>query len=401
MSPKALYLQNKVCHKKIKGENVMNSQNIIIYRDSLLPISETFIKAQAENFQSFSAYYAGTKRVRNGLPLPKDKVIVETSNDSPNNSLYEVVCKITGLRFRLINQLKKVNPLLIHAHFGPDGVLAIPIAQKFNIPLVVTFHGYDATIYDEYLKKQSFNVRNYVRHKEKLIKTGTNFIAISNFIKNKLIQKGFPENKIITHYVGVDLSRLTPNPNIEREEIVLFVGRLVKNKGCEYLIKAMEIVQQTHPNVSLVVIGDGPEKIHLEQLATNKLRNVKFLGKQPYDEVIKWLNRAKIFSVPSIEISTGASEGFGMVFAEANAMGVPVVSFHTGGIPEAVAHETTGFLAPQKDWTQLAKYINLLLKNKELWDKFSKQGMYRVRKLFDIKEQTKKLEDLYREILGL
>ena len=73
------------------------------------------------------------------------------------------------------------------------------------------------------------------------------------------------------------------------------------------------------------------------------------------------MNRASILCVPSVVVDSGESEAFGIVFAESQAMGLPVVSFSTGGIPEAVAHGETGFLADEADSGLLAKYIQLLL----------------------------------------
>ncbi|MGR6005332.1 glycosyltransferase [Bacillus paranthracis] len=88
-----------------------------------------------------------------------------------------------------------------------------------------------------------------------------------------------------------------------------------------------------------------------------------------------------------------------MVFAEANSMGVPVVSFDSGGISEAVSHGETGFLAPEKDIDILASYIKTLFKDEELWSEFSKNGIERVRSLYNLKENTKGLEEIYKKTL--
>jgi glycosyltransferase involved in cell wall biosynthesis len=93
-------------------------------------------------------------------------------------------------------------------------------------------------------------------------------------------------------------------------------------------------------------------------------------------------------------------EAFGMVFAEAQAMGLPVASFASGGIPEAVKHKETGLLAPEGDWRKLAENINLLLENRDLWDSFSEEGMRYVRENFDVKSQSKKLESIYDKVLN-
>jgi glycosyltransferase involved in cell wall biosynthesis len=153
------------------------------------------------------------------------------------------------------------------------------------------------------------------------------------------------------------------------------------------------------PEVELVIIGDGPLGPTLKQLAKETLHRYRFLGVQPPESVQAWMNRAKVFCVPSVTATSGDSEGFGMVFAEAQAMGLPVVSCATGGIPEAVAHGETGFLVAERDWEGLAGYILLLLKKDGLWHRFSVAGQSRTRALFNLQKQTRVLEETYKQVL--
>ena len=125
----------------------------------------------------------------------------------------------------------------------------------------------------------------------------------------------------------------------------------------------------------LVIIGDGPLRPRLEQTARElALRHVSFLSTQPAGLVRYWMNRARVFCVPSVTVDSGASEGFGMVFAEAQAMGLPVASFATGGIPEAVVHGETGLLARERDTAGLAHNIISLLSDRAMWERFSDAG---------------------------
>jgi glycosyltransferase involved in cell wall biosynthesis len=88
-----------------------------------------------------------------------------------------------------------------------------------------------------------------------------------------------------------------------------------------------------------------------------------------------------------------------MVFAEAQAMGLPVASFRSGGIPEAVDHGKTGLLAKERDWRSLAENIMALLRNEDYWKRTSEAGPVRARKYFNLSVQTKKLEDIYRKVI--
>lgn len=371
---------------------------VLIYRDQILPPSETFIKSQAERLESFHSYFMGSRLVP-GLEIEADKrIIINTGGVAGRRK--ELEFKLMGPGRGLTRRLKAIQPRLIHAHFGPEGCLAMPIAEKLNIPLIVTFHGYDATTKDEYARKSYFTHRNYLKHRSKLQQKGALFIAVSDFIRSKLISQGYPPEKIIRHYIGINLESFTPEPSIEREELVLFVGRLVEVKGCAYLIRAMAEVQRERPNAKLVIIGDGPLRGELEQMASEQLTHYRFLGTQPSSVVREWMNRARVFSVPSIRAENGAEEGLGMVFLEAAAMGVPVASFATGGIPEAVEHGRSGYLAPERDAQTLGTYIQQLLADRELWQTFSEYGRMRVSRQFDLLEQTRKMEDLYKMVIS-
>jgi colanic acid/amylovoran biosynthesis glycosyltransferase len=109
--------------------------------------------------------------------------------------------------------------------------------------------------------------------------------------------------------------------------------------------------------------------------------------------------RASVLCTPSIVDVSGDAEGFGIVFIEAQVSGLPVVSFSSGGVPEAVAHEETGFLAPEKDWRTLSRYLVILLKNQDVWTRFSFAGRERAKKLFDVRRQTEKLEQIYEDVI--
>jgi glycosyltransferase involved in cell wall biosynthesis len=224
------------------------------------------------------------------------------------------------------------------------------------------------------------------------------FIAVSEFIKAKLVEQGFPADKIVVHYIGVDTERFQPDPTVPREPVILFVGRLAEKKGCEYIIRAMSQIQTEVPDAELVIIGDGPLRAELEELATTLLHRYQFLGLQPPDIVRTWMNRACLLAAPSVTSSTGDSEGLPMVIVEAQAMGLPVVSSIHAGIPEAVVHEETGFLVAERDWKGLAEHSLRLLKEPNLWQRLSLNGMERSRTKFDLHKQNRALEDIYSRI---
>jgi glycosyltransferase involved in cell wall biosynthesis len=373
----------------------VKTRNVLVYRDTLLPPSETFILSQGEYLAEFRAFYVGSKKV-NGIEVPSERSYF-ISNGSRFGRCREILFKVFGVVPSPMHEmLKRLQPVLVHAHFGPDGVLAQTFAKSLHLPLIITFHGYDATTKDHFAKKSFFLHRNYIRKRKGLLKNCSQVIAVSEFIKGKLLELGVPEGKIAVHYIGIDTNKFVPMPHIHREPIVLFVGRLVEVKGCTYLIRAMKDIQASFPDVELVIIGDGPLRKQLEEEADKSLRKFRFLGVKPHHVVKEWMNRAKVFAVPSITAENGNAEGFGIVFAEAQAMGLPVVSFQSGGIPEAVSHGETGFLVPEKDWEGMAEYINLLLNDDVLRKRMSDAARARVTAKFDLKRQNEILEQIYK-----
>lgn len=373
----------------------MPKPNIIIYTDRLLPKSETFIRNPAMALENYTPYFVGSRRV-DGLPLPEDRTIV--ANGSGLMSKVKQYSKLLLLGTNgvasLAAQLAPIKPLFIQAHYGPSGVNAMPLAKALDVPLLVYYHGIDATMTDEHAQ-QRFYTRHYLKHRDELKAYAHLFLAQSNFLRDTLIKQGFPAEKIITHYVGAETRFEEPRPLHEREQMVLFVGRFVEKKGVTYLIEAMSKVQAKHPEMKLVLVGDGELREALEEQAKNSLKNYEFVGWQTPQQVMEWNRKARIFCAPSVTAASGDSEGFGMVFAEAQSVGLPVVSFAHGGIPEAVAHEETGLLAPERDTDTLADYLLRLLSDDALWNRFSKAGPARVKRMIDLRTQALGLEKIY------
>ena len=376
----------------------MLNPSLVVFNGRLLPFSETFVRAQAEGLKNFTPYYVGCRLLK-GLSLPPGRTLV-VNKGGFIGKVKEGVFKSLGIAPQLFQQVQQLHPRMIHAHFGVCGALALPLARNLQVPLMVTFHGIDATMTDEYARKDSLSTRVYLRRRESLKRETRLFIAVSEFLKSELINQGFPEERILVHYIGIDTELFKPNLNIQREPVVLFVGRLVEKKGCEYLIKAMAEVQAVNPEVELVVIGDGELRKSVEASAKSSLKNYRFLGIQTPEVVRSWMNKAKVFCVPSIRAKSGDCEGFGLVFTEAQAMGLPVVSFASGGIPEAVAHNQTGFLVNERDWQGLAENILQLLDNPSLWQSFSSKGYQNVRNRFNLHQQTEALEDIYQNVIN-
>jgi glycosyltransferase involved in cell wall biosynthesis len=370
---------------------------ILIYRDELLGGSETFILDQAESLTEFEPHYVGSVVVPD-LATPPDRTHL-VHGGGRFGRVRDLLFKATGFGAE-VGSLAGLDPLLVHAHFGPDGVTAMPLARDLGVPMIVTFHGFDATVSDEYARRSFPRHRLYLKRRQALQRTGAMFLAVSDFIRNQIVAQGFPADRVRVHYTGIDVTRFSGDPAAPREPVVLFAGRLVEGKGGRDLIRAMAELSHTNPAVRLVVIGDGPERAGLEALGAERGVAAAFLGRRTHTEVRDWMRRASVFSVPSITAQSGWREGFGMVFAEALASGVPVVSYASGGIPEAVGDGIGGLLVPEGDHRQLADAIKRLLTDDALRIGLGQAGQARVRERFELRSQTKRLEAIYTDVVA-
>ena len=365
-----------------------------VYRNRLIAASETYIRTQGEALSRYSSYYVGMRRVPTGLRLASERVFVLNQGGIAGRAR-ELAYVALGVSPRLVSAVRPLRPALIHAHLGVDGAAALPLARRLGVPLVVTFHGFDATATDQAARERGRRYRVYLRRREALKREARLFIAVSQFTRTRLLDRGFPENKIVLHYIGVDTELFRPDPAVAREPVVLFVGRLIEKKGVEHLIAAMREVQARVPEAELVIAGNGARRSELERRARELGVRARFLGVIQPGEVRAWMNRARALCVPSVEAANGDAEGLPIVALEAMAMALPIVGSASAGIPEAVSHGTNGLLAAEGDDRALASHLHTLLTNTPIWERMSRAALERARERFDLRTQTAALEELY------
>lgn len=376
-------------------------RSVVIFREELLPVSETFIAAQATALQHYAPVYVGLTPARRSLKLDGPKALLAKSPGRLARwraKAYRHHPYAPGFH----RSIKELRPDLIHAHFSIDGTSALGLQDHLKVPSIVTLHGYDvSTRRDEW--ERGMRGRRYLARLPKLFHQTSRFLCVSDAIRHHAIRAGFPQEKLVVHYTGVDCGQFTPLESDKRDPaLIIFVGRLVEKKGCEYLVRAMGMMA-AHRELStparLVVIGDGPLRQDLKALSRLLNVNAQFLGAQPFEVVREWIGKARVLCNPSVTAADGDSEGFGMVFTEAQAMGTPVVSSHHGGIPEAVCDGKTGLLAPERDVTTLASHLHRFLTDNAFWQSCGCRATSWVRQRFDLHKQTRELERIYEEVV--
>ncbi len=365
---------------------------VLIFTKRVLPRSNTFVAAQGNNLPSFSPTYIGLRNDSGGINLIEGKATCVQADVEPMAVLSRLLldsCQILTPRWQ--KALAANHADVIHAHFGKGGYYCAPIAKKLELPLVTTFHGSDVTQKDKF----SFNSK----HRHITFAQSAKIIAVSQFLKRKLLSRGCPEDKIIQHYIGIDNQFFAPAAQRFEQPTILFVGRLIEQKGCQYLLQAMKTINQRLPDAQLIIAGYGSYQDKLQLLA-NEVTNVTFAGAQNRVQVKELMSKAWVTCLPSIVMDRGNEEGMPTVCVESQAVGTPVVAFDTGGVGEGVVQEKTGLLSEQKNVAQLAENLLTVLQSTALRTQLSQAGITHVNQNFNIRRQCQKLEDIYQNVIS-
>ena len=376
----------------IRAEDAL--PEVAVFRHNLFRISEPFIAEQAQHLRRYRPLYVGRKRFG---PPPDGASSLALEDLYKRWKLPRIGWQmLTGDAQPYLRLLGRRRPSLIHAHFGIEGASALGLAMQLEIPLVTTFHGFDATLKTHAMLGSPAWFR-YPLLRRKLAREGNLFLCASSFIRQKLLETGFPESRTHTHYIGVDCQSIRPRADSEETPLILHVARLVEVKGTRYLLRAFATVARKYDRVRLLIIGDGPLRRQLHTLtASLGMRDrVEFLGAVPHVAVLSWMRKAAMLVLPGIRTATGREEGLGMVLLEAAATGVPIVGSRVGGIPECMLEDKTGFLVPERDADALARRMAELLEDPVRRHRMGAAGRALVEDRFDIDRQTAVLENFY------
>ncbi|PSQ60749.1 MAG: glycosyltransferase family 1 protein [Bacteroidetes bacterium QH_10_64_19] len=227
----------------------------------------------------------------------------------------------------------------------------------------------------------------YDRLRQTLLHQVDAFLPVSHYTAGLLHERGVPPSR--THVVpnGTDPTRFRPHDgtqlrqhlDLTAQPLLLTVGRLVRRKGIDTVLRALPTIIQTCPDVAYVIAGTGPDRPRLERLAAclGVRDRLCFVGDIGHDRLPLYYSAADLFVMPARQDPPDV-EGFGLVFLEANACGTPVVGAATGGIPEAIRDGETGLLVPPDAPGVLADAARRLLANPGLANTLGQQGRERV-----------------------
>lgn len=256
-----------------------------------------------------------------------------------------------------VRHFRRLRPDVVLAEFGPTGVAVMGACRRLGLPLVVHFHGYDASV-REVLERYSAGYSVMFRQAAALI-------AVSRRMRGRLIELGAPTGA--THYnpCGVNCERFGGAEPARSPPVVISVARFVEVKGPRFTLEAFAGALRLFPGARLRMIGDGPLLGGCRALAAGLgiEHAVTFMGRQPHHVVAEEMRRARLFAQHSVEAASGAVEGTPVAVLEAGASGLPAVATRHGGIADVVADGETGLLVEERDVAGMAQSMLRLLRD--------------------------------------
>ncbi|HTW50448.1 MAG TPA: glycosyltransferase [Stellaceae bacterium] len=372
------------------------ADNILVYRDRIVPRSEAhFLRRLYIGFERLNPIWVGRHKGDGLNDLGVEPLMLGREG---------LLGTFDRGRFKhfgtlpTASDLAALNPRLVHAHFGRGGALALPIARALGVPLVVQYHGGDATKDKHY--RRGLVPTIYQQRLAELQREAALIICVSGFVRDRLLARGFPPEKLLVHRYGVEMGGPgdTPAPK-ETQPYLLFAGRFVEKKGIPTLIEAMRRLESEGREVQLKLVGDGQIAGELKRQASD-LHNVEFPGWISNAELRRMMRGALAVCVPSIEAASGDAEGLPNVVLEAMAAGAPIVATHHAGIGEAVDDGRSGFLVPSGDADALAAALRRLVESPDTARAMGEEARRVALDRFDATTQSKRLEQIFEAVIA-
>jgi glycosyltransferase involved in cell wall biosynthesis len=386
-------------HTFIKGlveaeANYLEGVDVLIYHNRLVELTKYL---PAFGYLRFARFFTKDKIVDlNKKPENVDVRLIPTisftnlSFSSKRKTHWENVAN----KFERVLRDNKIKFDLFHVHFTwPWGYIGVKLKEKFEVPLIITGHGYD--VYD-----LPFRDRRYFEMVRETLSSADRIITVSHsnfkFIKKlgiktktEVIPNGF-DSKLFYPIDSRNCREVLGLPVNKR--IILNVGHLEKVKGHEYLIEAMKKIVKKRGDILCIIVGDGSLRVKLEkQIKKLNLGDyVKLVGAKPHDEIPYWMNACDIFVLPSL------SEGNPTVMFEVLACGKPFVGTKVGGIPEIITSEDYGLLCEPANPEDLAEKILVALEKE--WDS---EKIRKYAEQFSWENIAKKIVRVYEEVLEI
>ena len=289
----------------------------------------------------------------------------------------------TLFEFSFYKQFRNVN--IFHVQYGTNKT-PLDVLKKINFiksSLIVSFHGHDAF----------FPINGFIPNNgyyNNLFSGDNKIIANTPYLAEVISELGCSKSNINTIPIPVDVDFFFPLKNkvVDTDTVELItVGRLSHVKGQVYAFQVLKKLLDLNYKVSLTVVGEGNEREKLERFIeeNNLTQSVKLVGSKSQSEVRDFLRNSDIFLFTSVATNEGRRETQGLATLEAQACGLPVVVFDSGGVKFTVKDGETGFLVPEYDTEAMTSGIIELIENDKLRKKMSEQAVQFVNEVYSQK----------------
>jgi glycosyltransferase involved in cell wall biosynthesis len=304
-----------------------------------------------------------------------------------------------AMTWSLSQTIRRERPDVIHAHWIlPQGLIAVLARLLCRIPVITTAHGTDA-----------FGLKNKFARRLKMFVLGksdawtANSAATAGAIED---EETLPPPRIIP--MGIDVEFFARGGDSLRRELgenkflVLFVGRLVENKGCRDLLRALSLLPPELGAMTMLwIVGDGYERANLQQY-TKALAisdKVRFWGTIANHLLPDFYAAADLFVAPSFPTKAGDAEGQNVALLEAAAARVCALATRAGGIGEFVQDGVTGVLVDPGAPPELARAMEKLLSDAPLRARLAENALKEVTHRYEWRQIAAEFEHLYRQIV--
>ncbi|OEK05212.1 glycosyltransferase [Roseivirga misakiensis] len=349
--------------------------------------SETFIQAHKNLIDAEVVYYYGGK-----LPRFVENKYSLISNDRRLKSFFKTKFLkgfSSALEYSLFESFKKEKIDIVLAEYGPTGNAILPVVKALSLPLVVHFHGYDASRYTIIEKNK--------RYRE-LFSVAKKIIVVSRVMEGKLLQLGCNADKLVVNPCGPNSSFSQLEPSLDSLDLI-GIGRFVDKKAPYYTILAFSEVLNTFPKAKLILAGQGP----LLNTCKNLVKylgiegSVEFLGIIKPVEFQDYLLKVRAFVQHSITAEDGDMEGTPVAVVEASSAGIPVISTKHAGIPDVILDNESGILVEEHDVEGMSKAMVALLSNVRLAKEMGTTGRRHIVSNYSLKEHIDKIDQAIAE----
>jgi glycosyltransferase involved in cell wall biosynthesis len=294
--------------------------------------------------------------------------------------------------FRIVRFIRQEGIRLIHSHGYRSDIIGLAAAKMSGLPIVTTVHGWVSI---------DSRLRLYEKCDRVALRFFNHVMPVSDQIGNALTASGIDPAKITRMHnaIPADTKAKEGPANIKRSRrekgdvIIGIIGRLSPEKDVPSFLKAAGLVAEKFNQAKFLVVGEGPERERLQQMA----REMGLDGKVRFTGFVE--DMGSIYSSIDLLVISSLTEGIPLVVLEAMQHGIPVVSTRVGGIPEVIENGVDGILVEPGDSHGLSQAIDSLILDDNKYVEISRNGRDRIARSFNRSAWIQEMEKIYHDVL--